>query len=303
MVVKKINPIDSMWVEKYRPQTLNEMVFTDKEKIRNYLKNHSSMQHLLLFSKTPGTGKSSLSRVIINELGGDALYLNSSDDRKIEVIREKVVSFVRTKSSVPGMRRIVFMDEADGMTSASMDALRNLMETYSANALFILTCNKIEKIIEPIQSRCVRLEFSKPDKKELFEFLKNICVKEELEYTDEGINQVILLNYPSIRDCVKTLQVIKTEGKKVTEELHDKLSNTYDEIYDIITKEKDWKKVQEQVFSDTNIDIMNLNKHIWFKAVMESNIRLMQITSANEKHFKGSDPIVIFVTSLLDMVK
>jgi len=159
-----MNPIDSMWTEKYRPKKIDEMVGSFKAKIKKYLEEPSKMQHLLLHSSVPGTGKTTLAKAIINELGADKLVLNSSDDRKIEAVREKVNSFVKTKSSVEGMRRIVFMDEADGLTNAAQDALRNLMETYSENALFILTCNYLSKISDAIQSRCASIEFTTPAK-------------------------------------------------------------------------------------------------------------------------------------------
>ena len=154
--------IDSMWTEKYRPKQISEMVGDFKDKIRKYMESPATMQHLLLHSIVPGTGKTTLAKAIIEELGADKLVLNSSDDRKIEAVREKVNGFVRTKSSVPGMRRIVFMDEADGLTGAAQDALRNLMETYSENALFILTCNTLTKISDAIQSRCVNIQFAIP---------------------------------------------------------------------------------------------------------------------------------------------
>ena len=129
------NPKKKVWTEKYRPSKVSEMVGDFKEKILKHLEDFNSMQHLLLYSKTPGTGKTSLAKAIINEVGADALVLNSSDDRKIDVIRDKVKEFSITQSTQVGKRRIVFLDEFDGMLKASQDALRNVMETYTSNVL------------------------------------------------------------------------------------------------------------------------------------------------------------------------
>ena len=298
-----MNPINAMWTEKYRPVKLNDMVGDFKDKIKNYLAEPNKMQHLLLYSKVPGTGKTTLAKVIINELGADKLVLNSSDDRKIETVREKVNGFVKTKSSVNGLRRVVFMDEADGLTSAAQDALRNLMETYASNALFILTCNHISKISDAVQSRCTNIEFAKPKKEDILEYLKPICEAENLEYTEEGLKKIININYPSIRNCVQVLQSLHTEGKTATEETAKSSDDIFQKLWDKITIDKDWKHVKDYVFSNT-IDVRELNKFFWTKAVEESKIKMIQITASNEDKFvRGGEHIIIFITSLIDMAK
>lgn len=299
-----MNTTNKMWVEKYRPKTLEEIIFKDKEKIRNFLKNNESMPHLLFHSASAGLGKTSLAHIIINKLGADHKIINASDERKIDTIREQITEFVRAKSSKQNVRRIVMLDEADGLLPASQDALRNLMETYASNALFILTANVESKIIEPIKSRCVSINFSKPEKKDIKTYLKNICEKEELTHDEQGIDYVIEINYPSIRNCIKQLQVLKAEEKSVTKEnVVQREQEEYDKIYNYITKDYDWKAVRDYVFTN-NVDVQSLNKYIWGKAVATSNIKHMQITCSNEKNFKaGADPIVVFVTSLIDMVK
>ena len=168
-----MKPIDAIWTEKYRPKRVSEMVGDFKEKIIKYLEDPASIPHFLLYSKSPGTGKTTLAKAIINELElkRDSLVLNSSDDRKIDTIREKVKEFSMTKGTKPGIRRVVFLDEFDGMLKASQDALRNIMETYASNVFFILTCNNINKVIEPLQSRCLKVAFTYPDKKEVKTFL------------------------------------------------------------------------------------------------------------------------------------
>lgn len=299
-----MNPEDSMWTEKYRPKKVSEMVGDFKERIKKYLSEPNKMQHLLLSSVVPGTGKTSLAKVIINELDADRLVLNSSDDRKIETIREKVNGFVKTKSTRDGMRRVVFMDEADGLTTAAQDALRNLMETYSSNALFILTCNNVSKISSAIQSRCVKIQFSTPEKGEIKTYLKMICENESLKYTEEGLDAIIDINYPSIRNCVQVLQSIHTEGKEVVAESAKESDDVNVQLWNKIIKDKDWKHVQEFLFNNTNVDVKELNRYFWYKAVEEKHIKMIQITASNEdKISRGGEELIIFVSSLIDMTK
>ena len=142
---------NQVWTEKYRPKEWDGLICDFKEKFIRLLKEPKQMQHILLFSQKPGTGKTTIAKIIINQLKADNLQLNASDERKMEVIREKIKTFVKSMSSNPGVPRIVFLDECDGMLKASQEALRSLMEEYTDNAKFILTCNNIDKIIEPIQ--------------------------------------------------------------------------------------------------------------------------------------------------------
>lgn len=298
-----MDPINSMWIEKYRPKRLNQMVGNFKDKIAKYLENPASMQHLLLYSITPGSGKTSLAKVIVNELDADVLIMNSSDDRKIESVRDKVNNFVKTKSSKNGVRRIVIMDEVDGMTNIAQDALRNIMESYASNALFILTCNHVSKINDAIKSRCAMIEFSTPDKTEIKQYLTKICVNEKLQYTDDGLDRVININYPSIRNCVQTLQSLHTEGKTVNVDDAKHIDDTYQMLWDKILVDKDWKHVKDYVFMH-NVDIRELNKYFWLQAVESSHIKMIQITASNEDKFvRGGEHIIIFVTSLIEMAK
>jgi len=299
-----MKPENAIWTEKYRPKKVNEIVGGFRDKILKYLKDPKAIPHFLFYSKTPGTGKTTLAKAIINELGCDSLILNSSDDRKIEVIRDKVKEFAITQSSKQGLRRAVFLDEFDGMLKASQDALRNVMETYSSNVFFILTCNNINKVIEPLKSRCVTIPFAYPEKPEIFNYLKMICENEEMQYDDKGINLLVEKNYPSIRNCVLALQDLKTEGLSVTEENVKPTNEVFENMWKML-KEKNWQEIKKVVMA-TTVDPRELNTFFWQRALTEEpiNIKLIQICCRNEKDIAwGSDPKIIFVTSILEMVK
>jgi len=296
------DPKDKVWTEKYRPKKVSDMVGDFKEKILKHLENFNSMQHLLLYSKTPGTGKTTLSKAIINEVGADALILNSSDDRKIDVIRDKVKEFSITQSTKAGLRRIVFLDEFDGMLKASQDALRNVMETYTSNVLFILTCNNINKVIDPLQSRCLKIPFGYPEKAQIYAFVKDICTKESMTFDDQGVETLVDMHYPSIRNCVIALQDLFTEGKDVVKENVKPVNQLFDDLYKLL-QDKNWKEIKKVVLSST-VDPRELNTYFWHNFLEAGNLKGVQITCRNEKDISwGADPKIIFVTSLIELVK
>ena len=296
-----MQPKNHIWTEKYRPKNVSELVGDFKDKISKYLADPESVPNFLFHSTTGGTGKTTLSKAIINELECDALILNSSDERKIEVIREKVKEFAMTTSS-NGKRKAVFLDEFDGMLKNSQDALRNIMETYSANIFFILTANNINKIIGPIQNRCVVIPFAYPKREEIKEYLEKICIAENLDYTDEGIVEIVNKNYPSIRSCVITLQDLHTENLPVIPNNIKRAEQIFEDLWQLL-KAKDIKQIKKTVI-ESSVEARELNTYIWYKAAEEDNIRLIQLTCLNEKTMAtGADSKIIFVSSLFEMVK
>lgn len=203
--------INNLWVEKYRPSKLSEYVGNEdfKERLQNYL-NEGEIPHLLLFGAKPGTGKTTAAKLIANHLDCDFLYINASSENNVDTIRTKVTNFVSTI----GFKKwkIVILDEFDFTTSNAQAALRNLMETFSKGARFILTCNYVEKIIEPIQSRCVPFHILPPNKGEVAKRCIEILDLEGIKYEKKDVASVINRSYPDMRRIINNLQSLSKSG-------------------------------------------------------------------------------------------
>jgi len=193
-----------LFTEKYRPKNLDGFVGdnTVRTKIQEYLKT-GQLQNLLLFGPA-GTGKTSLAKLIVGQLGADHLYINASDERGIDTIRDKIIPFA-SSIGFNGLK-VVILDESDYLTAQAQATLRNVMESFSASCRFILTCNYLDRIISPLQSRCMAFGITPPSKKEVGQHLLQICDLEKIKYSKEDLGQVILTHYPDIRKILNTLQ-------------------------------------------------------------------------------------------------
>ena len=195
----------TLWIEKYRSQTLEQYIGNDavKDRIADCIAKND-IPHFI-FSGTAGTGKTTLAKLIVNNIKCDYLYLNASDENGIDVIRDKVKGFASSASFNP--LKVIILDEADFLTQPAQAALRNIIEEYSINTRFILTCNYIERLIEPLQSRC-EINILKPPTKG--SVAKHICTNvldvEKITYEMKDIAQVVNMFYPDIRSIIKVLQ-------------------------------------------------------------------------------------------------
>ena len=199
-----------LWVEKYRPQTLEEYVGNEtiKNKIADYLKQ-GSIQNLL-FHGVAGTGKTTLAKLIAKNLNCDLLYINASDERGIDTIRDKIIPFASSMSF--NDVKIVILDEADYITPQAQATLRNTIESCSKTTRFIFTCNYLERIISPLQSRCQTFEITPPSKEEVFKKLEFILDEEGmLDYVIPI--EIINTYYPDIRKIINTTQGSIVDGQ------------------------------------------------------------------------------------------
>ena len=201
----------SLWVEKYRPTDLSTYVGNEhlKEKVKVYLESED-VPHLLLFGKA-GTGKTTLAKIVVNNIDCDYMYINASDENKVDDVRNKIKTFA---SSV-GFKslKVIILDECDYLTPNAQAALRNLMETFSKHCRFILTCNYVERIIDPIQSRCQSYKVVPPSKKEVAQQLVNILKEENCTFELDDIALIVNAGYPDIRRVINSAQRQIVDGK------------------------------------------------------------------------------------------
>lgn len=241
-----------LYVEKYRSKVLDEYVGNEtlKQVIGKYIEQND-IQNLLLYGP-PGTGKTTLAKLLINNINCDHLYINASDERGIETIREKVQGFASTASFKP--LKVIILDEADFITIQGQAALRNVIETYSMSTRFILTCNFIERIIDPLQSRCQVLKIVPPSKGEVAKHVVTVLEKENTEYDLDSIKTVVNQFYPDLRKILNTCQLSTHNGKLTLDKSVLIASNYIDKVITELTKPTltSWKTIK-QIIADSNI--------------------------------------------------
>lgn len=298
-----------IWTEKYRPKKLDEVVGQEKltKRLKSFVEK-KSIPHLL-FSGPAGIGKTTAAIALAHELYGEGwknnyMELNASDERGIDVIRNKVKNFARTKTLAKAGYKIICLDEADALTPEAQQALRRTMEKYTNTARFIIVCNYSSKIIDPIQSRCVFFRFKPVEEEKVKKLLKNISKKEGLEVDEEALDSVLYISKGDLRKAINLLQgtasfeninkktVFEVAGKAEPKDVKEmvemakdkKFSEARDKLYNLIitqgvSGEDLIKEIHKQVKS---LDIEDEKRLNIIERVGEVEFRLSE----------GSDPLI-----------
>lgn len=300
----------SIWIEKYRPKTFNEIKGQDAivEKVRAFVKQQN-VPHLL-FAGPAGVGKSSLSLVTARELFGEHwqhnfIELNASDERGIDVIRTKIKDFARTKaiSNVPF--KIIFLDECDSLTREAQQALRRTMEHYTHSTRFILSCNYMSKILDPIQSRCVVFKFKPLLKQNMFEIVDTISKKENVSITPDAKDALYEISNGDCRRLENIMQSCAAVSKTIDKDLVHSLAAvaTPKEIDEIITLALSGSFVPARkklldvmlLYSLSGIDVIKqFQKEVWNLNIPDrTKVRIVDRIGETEfRMVEGSDEYV-----------
>jgi replication factor C small subunit len=242
----------SLLVEKYRSQNLDEYVGNEniKKTIAQYL-SQNDIQNLIFYGPA-GTGKTTLAKLIVKNLDCDFLYINASDERGIETIRDKVSGFASSASFKP--LKVVILDEADFLTIQAQASLRNVIETFSRTTRFILTCNYVERIIDPLQSRCQTLKIIPPSKKEVAVHLAKVMAIEAISYDVEDIKTIVNQYYPDLRKCLNTIQ-LSTQNQKLVIDKSVLVSSNYmvQVLKELKNAKPNWKTIR-QIIVNANVN-------------------------------------------------
>ena len=251
-------------VEKYRPTNLNNYVGNEsiKKSISNYI-GQNDIQNLIFYGPA-GTGKTTLAKLIVKNIDCDHLYINASDERGIETIRDKVSGFASTMSFKP--LKVVILDEADFLTIQAQASLRNVIETFSRTTRFILTCNFIERIIDPLQSRCQTLKVVPPNKLDILKHLVKIVKRENISTVEDDLRIIVDNNYPDVRKMLNTIQVSTTDNKLNLDTTALVSSNYIKDVLKELSNGKSWTNIR-QIIANANVkDFEELYRTLYEKS-------------------------------------
>ncbi len=302
--------VSEIWTEKYRPSTFEEVV--GQEEVVKRVKSLTDSLNIphLLFAGPAGTGKSTMALIIVKTLYGDKwrenyLELNASDERGINIVREKVKNFARTKSIGEVSFKVIFLDEADALTPEAQQALRRTMENYSSTCRFILSCNYSSKIIDPIQSRCAIFRFKLLEKKDIEKYLMKIAEAENLTISPEAIDEIYEGSEGDCRRATNILQATASISQNITPELvRTIISNAKPKDIRVVLDYAlagDFREAKDKLLdimlkeSISGQDVIKaIQKEIWNLPV-EPEIKVKLTEKTGEIEFRiveGSDPFI-----------
>ena len=299
---------NSLWVEKYRPRKLTEYVGNEhlKQKVSDYLQS-GDVPHLLFFGKA-GTGKTTLAKLIVNSINCDYIIINASDENNVDTVRNKVKGF----ASTIGFKdmKVIILDEFDYMTPNAQAILRNLMETFSKHCRFILTCNYVEKVIDPIQSRCQTFQIVPPSKKEVAVQISQILGKEGVSFQPTDLVPIIDSSYPDIRKIINTCQLNSSKGQLKLDTTSVIDSDIKSKVVEILkgsdAKPNKWKNIRQAVADARISDFTELYTFLYEKVDdyggnNTSNIILI-LSESQHKDALVVDKEITFMSCIIQIV-
>jgi DNA polymerase III delta prime subunit len=299
---------NSLWVESYRPIKLEDYVGNEhlKSKVEGYLES-GDVPHLLLHGRA-GTGKTTLAKLIVKSVDCDYMVINASDENNVDTVRNKVKNF----ASSMGFKKwkIIILDEFDYMSPNAQAILRNLMETFSQHCRFILTCNYVEKVIDPIQSRCQSFQIVPPTKKDVAVQISKILGAEGVSFEPKELVPIIDAGYPDIRKIINTCQMNSVKGK-LQVDTQNLLENDYKtKVLDILKSSDDkrnkYTNMRQTIINSRVTDFSELFTLLYEKVdeYAPSNTAnvIIALSEGQSKHFNAIDKEIPMAATLIEIL-
>lgn len=299
-----------LWTEKYRPKNIHEYVFRDarqKQQVVGWLSD-GALPHLL-FSGAPGTGKTTLAKVLLNELGVDSmdvLEINASNENNVDTIRNKITNF---SSTMPfGDMKYVLLDEADYITPNGQAALRGVMEMYASSCRFILTCNYPQRIIPALHSRCQGFHIEKLDVTEFTARIAEICVTEGVEIDLETLDTYVQATYPDLRKCINLVQQNVVDSTLQRPQAGDSSQSDWMLSAIDLFKAGEYKPARELIVGQARPEeydevyrFMYRNLDLWGKTQLQQDQAIIIIRDGMAKSSLCADPEINLSATLIEL--
>ena len=301
-----------LWTELYRPKDIDGYVFTDisvKEQVEEWIKD-GHIPHLLLHGPA-GTGKTTLAKILVNQLGIDSydfLQVNASRDNGVDFLKTKIEGFV---STLPfGHLKIVLLDEADYLSPNAQGLLRGLMETYAAQARFILTCNLVHKVITPLKSRCTELHINKTDQVEFFTRAATVLATENVTYEPEVLASYVAATYPDLRKCLNLLQSNSKNSVLLNPKDSDSSTQDYKLVMVDLFKRRKIKEARKLLCEQARPEEMDEifrwmydNLDLWSKTDEGQDEAILVIRKGMINHSLAGDPEINLSATIVELAQ